>query len=186
MANRKHSKVAKKTEIRKIVDNLLLDGVTIEKIVSHLKGLAGQGVIKEEDVPSKSSVGRYSKGFLAKLERMDIAREQSKVIVERAKGDGLVVEEAAVALVLNEMMKILMPEDDEKGITPQQVASIAVALSKLQSSSSTRERAKIEVRKEMDRLSKLAAREVGKLAKKGGLSKEAVEEIKNKILGITA
>ena len=185
MANRKHSKVAKNTEIREIVDKLIVEGVTIEKIVSHLNELAGQGVIDQGDVPSKSSVGRYSKGFLSQLERMDLVRQQAKVIVDRAQGDGLVMEEAAVNLVLNEIMKILMPEDGE-AIKPKAVGSIALALAKLQSSSATRERAKIDVRKDMSLRVKQAAREAGKVAKAEGLSKKAVEEIKNKILGIAS
>ena len=102
MANRRHSKVVKQAEIRKVVDSLFVQGVTIEKIVAHLKTLAVKGIIAHEDVPSKSSVGRYGKNFMSRLERMDLVREQAKVIVERAQGDGLVMEEAAVSLVLNE------------------------------------------------------------------------------------
>ncbi len=186
MANRKHSKVTKlDPEIRKTVHTLLVEGVTIEKIVAHLMELADQGVIGFEDVPSKSSVGRYSKGFMVQLERLDLARSQAKVIVERAQGDGLVMEEAAANLVMNEIMKILLPENG-KAITPKTVGSIALAVSKLQSSSATRERVKIDVYNEMKKRAREAAREIGGMAKKGGLSKQAVEEIKSKILGIAS
>jgi len=186
MPNRKHSKVTKlDPAIRRTVDTLIIDGVTIEKIVAHLEELANQGVIADCEVPSKSSIGRYSKGFVSQLERLDLARQQAKVIVDRAQGDGLVMEEAAANLIMNEIMKILLPEDGES-IKPKQVGSIALAISKLQSSSATRERVKIDVRKDMAAIAKKTAGEVGKMAKKGGLSKEAVNEIKNKILGITA
>lgn len=186
MVNRKHSKVTKlPPEIRATVDSLLIEGVTIEKIVETLNGLVAEGDLDQKDVPSKSSVGRYGKGFMAQLERLDLAREQAKVIVKRAQGDGLVMEEAAANLVMNEIMKILLPENG-KPIKPKTVGSIALAISKLQSSSATRERVKIDVRKDMAAFARQTAKEVGGMAKKGGLSKQAVDEIKNKILGIAS
>ncbi len=186
MVNRKHSKVTKlDPEIRKTVHTLIVEGVTIEKIVEHLTELAGQGVIDPEDVPSKSSVGRYSQGFLSQLQRLDLARQQAKVIVERAQGDGLVMEEAAANLILNEIMKILLPENG-KAIKPKVVGSIAMAISKITSSSASRERAKIDVYNDMKKRTRDAAKQIGSMAKKGGLSKQAVDEIKSKILGIAS
>lgn len=181
---RRHSKVTQlPAEIRDAVNALLIGGKTIREVVEYLGQMVESGAIKPGDKPSKSSIGRYSTGFLARLDKMDLVREQAKVIVDRAEGQGLVVEEAAVSLVLNEIMNILMPEKGE--VNPKVVASVALALAKLQSSSSTRERAKIEIRKDMAKRAAQAAKEVGKLAKSQGLSANAVDEIKKKILGIS-
>lgn len=181
---RRHSKVVRlPVAIRDAVNTLIVSGKTIDEVLTHLRLLADQGEIPTEALPSRSGVGRYAKGFIARLEKMDLVREQAKTIVERAEGQGLVVEEAAVSLVLNEIMTILMPEDGK--LSPKTVASVALALSKLQSSSATRERAKIEIRKDLARRAVVAAKEVGKMAKSQGLSANAVDEIKKKILGIS-
>lgn len=182
---RKHSKVTKlPPAIRDAVHGLLLSGKTIDEVIAYLRGMVAQKELAPGEVPSRSGVGRYSQGFIARMERMDLVREQAKAIVERAEGQGLVVEEAAVSLVLNEIMTILMPEK-EGDIQPKVVASVAMALAKLQSSSATRERAKIEIRKDMARRAAVTAKEVGRLAKSQGLSANAVDEIKKKILGIS-
>ncbi|MCF8719224.1 phage protein Gp27 family protein [Nitrospina gracilis] len=187
MARRKHSKVSKlPQEVRDTVHSLLLDGKTYEQIIEHLDELVAQGVIKKDQVPSDSSLSRYTPGFLAKLERSKIAKDQAREIVRNAEGEGLILEEAAVNLVLNEIMGILIPEDPDKALNPKALASIAISLAKLQSSSSVRERAKISLKREVDKKIKAAAKEVGKLAKSKGLSKDTVDQINKQILGIKA
>jgi len=187
MARRKHSKVSKlPQDVRDKVHGLILDGKTYEQIIQHLDGMVQEGVIEKEQVPSDSSLSRYTPGFLAKLERSKIAKDQAREIVRNAEGEGLVLEEAAVNLVLNEIMGILIPEDPDKALNPKALASIAISLAKLQSSSSVRERAKISVKREIERKVKAAAKQVDKLAKTKGLSKDTVSEINRQILGIKA
>lgn len=179
---RRHSKVVKlPVAIRDAVNNLIVSGKTIDDVLTHLRLLVDQGEIPTEALPSRSGVGRYAKGFIARLEKMDLVREQAKTIVERAEGQGLVVEEAAVSLVLNEIMTILMPE---QGIVdPKVVASVAMALAKLQSSSATRERAKIEIRKDMAVRAKMAVTAIKKSNIDGSERKRLVEEVDKILLG---
>lgn len=179
---RGHSKVVRlPVAIRDAVNTLIVSGKTIDEVLAHLRLLVDQGEIPTEAVPSRSGVGRYIKGFTARLEKMDLVREQAKTIVERAEGQGLVVEEAAVSLVLNEIMTILMPE---QGIVdPKVVASVAMALAKLQSSSATRERAKIEIRKDMQARAKTAVAAIKKSNMGGSERKRLVEEVDRILLG---
>lgn len=180
---RKHSKVAQlPPAIRGAVHGLLISGKTIDEVIGHLKAMVSKQELAPGEAPSRSSVGRYAKGFLARMEKMDLVREQAKAIVERAEGQGLVVEEAAVSLVLNEIMTILMPE--KKGnVQPKVVASVAMALAKLQSSSATRERAKIEIRKDMAARAKTAVEAIKKSKIDGSERKRLVEEVNGILLG---
>ncbi len=180
---RRHSKVSRlPAEIRDQVHRLIIEGKTIEQIVECLDGLASDGTIAPGAAPSKSSVGRYTKGFLRVFERARIVREQARALVEQAGESGMVLEEAATQVALNEILRLLQPDDGE--LDEKQIKSIAVALSKLQQSSATRERAKIEVRKDLAKRARDAAEKVGDMAGKAGLSGAAVDRIKKQILGI--
>lgn len=183
--NRKHSKVTKlPKEVRETVNELLVAGKTIAQILDHLKALAKNGTIAEEDLPSKSGVGRYSQGFLKKLEEMELMKEQAKAIVTKMGNDGLVMEESAANLVLNSINKLLM----KPNLKAKEIFFHAMSVAKVQASSASRERAKIEVRKDMEKRAKSAAKAIDHMAKKKGrgLSPELVAEIKAEILGIAS
>lgn len=73
--NRSHGKIDNlPPELRKEVENQLLNGATYEEVSEWLKG---QG----EEV-HLSSVGRYGKKFLNKFESVRIAKEFAKLLAE--------------------------------------------------------------------------------------------------------
>lgn len=142
------------------------------------------GKIKPDEAPSRSGLHRYGQQYLDKMEQLVMVREQAKVIVNEAGGDGLVMEEAAVNLVLNEIITIMMATDSEKGMKPGDVAKIASGLGKLQQSSVNREKIKTEFKKEAQARAKAVAKDSVKKMKKAGLSGKAIAEIEQNILGI--
>lgn len=183
MTNRAHSKVDKlPDEIKDQVQELLVKGSTIAEIVDHLQDLAHKGEIRPNQVCSKSSVGRYSKGYLRSLERIKVATQQSAAICKAAGEKGLEMEQAAVYLVINELMRVIMPDEGE--IDPETVAKAGTAIAKLQTSGATRERVKILLNKERERLAQETAKAVDKTMKQKGLSPEVAQSIREQILGV--
>lgn len=183
MANRAHPKLLRlPPAIVTAVNNLIVGGKTIEQVTDHLKALGHGGEIKPDEVPSRSAVGRYAKGFLARLERLKIIREQCKAITETSDG-GLDLEQAGIELALEKIVALLLATEGE--MSPKVLTGLSHCLADIQRASSTRERAKIDIRKDMARRAVVAAKEVGKMAKSQGLSANAVDEIKKKILGIS-
>lgn len=183
MANRAHSKVDKlPDEIKDQVQELLVKGATIAEVVDHLKDLAHKGEIRPDNVVSNSAMGRYSKKFLARLDRISLATKQAEAICKAAGEKGLEMEQATVHLVLNELMRIVMPEDGE--VSEETAVKAATAIAKIQTSSSTRERTKILLNKERERQAQETAKAVDKTMKQKGLSPEVAKSIREQILGI--
>lgn len=167
---RKHSKVEDNLppEIRREVNRLLLEGETYEDISDYLKG-------KGHDI-SRSSIGRYGKGFLNEYRNLLIIEDKSKILLSEAGGDGMVLEEAVAKKMAATLMELLLDEGIDIGKTPRIISDFA----RLQSSSTARERAKMEFKKKAT----VVADDVVKVAKTGGLSEEKAEQIRRKILGI--
>lgn len=100
MGRRKHSKIerALPPEIREAVNAKLTEGYTYQEVADWLRDL-GHGV-------SKSAVGRYGKDFLARLERLKVAKHQARAIVQEM-GDGPATEtEAATLLSVQAIMEL--------------------------------------------------------------------------------
>jgi hypothetical protein len=165
---RKHSRIEDglPADIRQQVDRLLIEGTTYEQIAAFLKD-------KGYDL-SKSSVGRYGKDFLNMLRQVRILQDQAQALVSD-EATGLVAEEAISKLLAVQIFDQLRGDMDVKGLS-----QVIGSFSKLQSSNVQRERLKIDLKERMA----AAANEVETIAKSNGLSESAVEEIKNKILGI--
>lgn len=169
--NKSHSKIAKalsEADKKDLHKRLATPGVTYDDITRWLKD-------KGYEI-SRSAVGRYGKGFSAKLERIAEVEQKAKAIVSEV-GDGLAMEEAAAKVFTEKVLTHLLTIDDLAG---QKFGGLMASFAKLQASSATRERLKADVGKKASK----AAGEVKKLAEKGGLSKDAVEAIEREILGI--
>lgn len=170
--NRSHSKIAKALspeDLKEIHKSLSTPGVTYDDVVDWLKARGYQ--------ISRSAVGRYGKDFLSRLERLKEVEEKARTIVSEV-GDALAMEEAAAKIFTQKVLEHLLSIDDLSG---QKFGSLMMAFSKLQSSSTQRERLKADIQKKINE----AADEVNKVAKAKGLSDEAASEIRQKILGIT-
>ena len=99
---RSHSKISKlPASVREAVDKLILSGKTYDEIAEHLSHMG-------EDI-SRSSVGRYGQKFLAKMEKLQIFRDQARAVVDTA-GDrpALEIAEAANQMALSAIMEAVM------------------------------------------------------------------------------
>jgi hypothetical protein len=172
-SRRKHHKVAGlPKEIQQAVDQQIIAGHTYPDIAAWLKQM-GHAV-------GKSSVGRYGKDFLAKLEVLKQVQKQAEAIISEAKDrPALELEEASVKLSLQHIMQYLL---DSKGLSDANIkpGTILTALAKLQASSVSRERVKMEYRKKFERVVESAVR----VAAAEGLSKKVVDDFKKKLLRI--
>jgi len=168
---RRHGKVHElPEEIRREVDDLLVEpGITYEDIAAYLKK-------KGYDI-SRSSIGRYGKEYLDTYQQLRIVEDQARTLVSEA-GDGLVLEEAGAKLFAKKIVQLLMEED----VDIQKIPKLLMGFAALQRSSVSREKMKADIQKKISR----TAEEVTEAVKSKGLSDAAAEEIRKKILGITA
>lgn len=140
MANRrKHSKITSilPAELVEAINHRLVNGETYEQIAAFVRG--------EGHEISKSSVGRYGKDFMTKLERLRVVKEQAKAICTESKDTpGLEMTEAATQLALQLIMeKLVLTEnlDDTK------TGDILKALALLERSAVQREKLKLDANK---------------------------------------
>lgn len=173
MSRRRHPKIASfPAEIRAEVDNLLEAGVTYREIADRLKDRGCE--------VSHASVGRYGADFLARLERMKAATAKVEAILE-VSGTPLSREEAASQYTAQLLLDAIMDVDTLADEDPLELID---RLAKLQNSSTNRERLRIQWRKEQAEAAAKVAASVKEVAKKGGLSADAIAIIEESILGL--
>ncbi|MBI1321328.1 MAG: DUF3486 family protein [Candidatus Hydrogenedens sp.] len=80
MARKSRSKVeALPGPVKRAVDELLASGRhTLDDILAHLKRLAGDGAVPEDELPSRTGLGRYAQKFEAVAKRMRMAQEVAR------------------------------------------------------------------------------------------------------------
>lgn len=180
-ARRAHSKVTKlPPELREAINVAIVQrGATYDELIVLVNGWVRAGKLKAADAPSRAGLARYGKFHLARMEQLAVAREAAKQIVASAGGDGMVLDEAATNLVLNEIMSIFMQRDPEQGLKPGDVARIAAGLGKLQQSSAVREKLKDEFAKRAE----AAAKKATGAMKRAGASQQAIEEVEGILMG---
>ena len=139
--NRSHSKVAKlPDEIRAAVDRKIMSGTTYQEIVDYINKI-GEPI-------SLASVGRYGQKFMAKMERLRLAREQAKVVVESAKdGPALETVEAANQMAVQVILERLIEMDD---IKEAKSTDVLKALALLERSAVQREKLKFDYNRGVD------------------------------------
>lgn len=171
---RSHHKIATlPPEIVSQVNQLLTTpGITYQGVVDFL-------ATKDIHV-SHSSVGRYGKNFLSRLERIQIVRDQASAIVQEV-GDRPATEmaEAANQIAVQLIMEHLMEVDDLEG---EKISEILMALARLERSATGREKLKLEYKL---RAQQTAKKVEGHLKKKGA-SAETVRFVREEILGMPA
>jgi DNA-binding ferritin-like protein (Dps family) len=154
-----------------------LDEKLVEEGFQNYEDLADWLAEQGYDI-SKSSVHRYGQEFEDRLEALRIATAQAKEITEQvgddegALGDALtqVVQEKAFGLLTSMEM-----EEQEVEFT-----SLMNAIARLQKASVRQK----EFRQEMREKAQEAADDAEEIARDEGLSDEAAEQIREKILGI--
>lgn len=138
MANRRHPRIEKlPQEVRREIENKLLDGYTYTQIVDYLKGMG-------HDV-SRSAVGRFGKPFLERFESVRMAKEFAQLLAEdNAERPSTEVHEANNALASQMMMELLIDDNIEVETKLKTLKDIAA----LQRAQVTNEKLKLEARRE--------------------------------------
>lgn len=155
------------------------------------KALAGNGFgdyellaaeLKERGYDiSKSAIHRYGQDFENRLGALRMASEQAKAIVQSSNDDEGAVSEALMRLVQEKLFQVMLEfkVDPDK---PLNIASAAKAVAELARATVSQKKWQAEVRAK----AVVAADAVEAIAKKGGLSAEAMDQIRRGILGIAA
>lgn len=154
ITKRSHSKVAKlPDEIRAAVDRKIMAGVEYQEIADYINAM-GTNI-------SRSSVNRYGQKFMDKMERLRLAREQAKIVVETAKdGPALEMVEAANQMAVQVILERLIDMGDIKEAKSTEVLK---ALALLERSATQREKLMLDYNRAFD----AAAKQI-----KDGLQKE--------------
>jgi hypothetical protein len=130
---------------------------------------------------SKSAIHRYGQDFEKRLQTLKLASEQAKAIVETAPDDEGAVSEALMRLVQEKLFQVMLDFQVDPS-KPLNIASAAKAVAELSRATVNQKKWQAEVRARAE----AAAANVEKIAKKGGLSAESVEQLRREILGIAA
>lgn len=128
---------------------------------------------------SKTGLHRYGQEFEERLKTLRMVTEQARAVVQASPDDDGAVNDALVRLTQEKMFGILM----EINVDPDTVdlAKLARAVAELGKASVAQKRWHMEARKQA---LEEAAKEAGIAAKSVGLTHDAVEQIKRRILGI--
>ncbi|WP_293766381.1 DUF3486 family protein [uncultured Aquitalea sp.] len=124
---------------------------------------------------SKSALGRYGQEFEDRLSALRMSSEQARAVVQAAPDEEGAVNEALMRLVQDHLFKLLMAEGGKVDLP-----KVARAVAELGRASVTQKKWQAEVREK----TRAAAEAVATVAKKGGLSADAVDTIRREILGI--
>jgi hypothetical protein len=152
-----------------------LDAALVESNFSGYEQLEAE--LKARGVHiGKSSIHRYGSAFEKKLANLKLASEQAKAIVTAAPDDEGAVNEALMRMVQEHLFNLLNAEEAGGFDLPK----VARAVADLGRATVTQKKWQTEVRAK----AAAAADAAEKIAKKGGLSASAVDEIRRSILGI--
>lgn len=171
-ARRKHHKIPRvlPPDLVEAVNRKLVEGHTYQEIADWL-GQMGHQV-------GKSSVGRYGKEFLTRLERLRQVRDQARVIIDEGQGaPATELHEATNQLAIQLIMETLLQLDTVQG---EKVADLLKALAQLEKSAVAREGLKLDYRQKVDK----AVKQIEETGKKKGLDPETLALIKEQVYGI--
>ncbi len=134
----------------------------------------------------KSSVHRYGQAMERRLSAIKASTEAAAMIAEAAPDDADLRSAAVISLVQTELFETILnlQEAGAEGIDPKERVGLLSAAAKniatLTRASVSQKKWQTEVRDKIQ----IAAAAAEKIAKKGGLSADAVAEIRKQILGI--
>ncbi len=157
-----------------------LDAALVEGNFSGYEQLEAELKQRGFDI-GKSSIHRYGSQFEQRLATLKMASQQARAIVEAAPDDEGAVSEALMRLVQEKLFQVMLDfEVDPR--KPLNIASAAKAIADLSRATVGQKKRLAEVREK----ARNAAEAVTQVAKKGGLSAEAVNTIRREILGIAS
>lgn len=165
--------------LREAIDGLVRDGRhTLDDILAHLAQLNGG-----EAPVSRSALGRYAQRAEEQMRRYREAREVAKVWVAKFESEP----DGDVARLLPEMLRSVAFQtlgsmsERKEAADAEEVMLLAKAMKDLASADKLTAERILKIREEV---AKKAAVEAVKTAKAQGLSDEAAELIRQKILGV--
>lgn len=167
MARRSRVETELPVELRGEANRLLLEGMTFDDMTAWSTN-------KGYDI-SRSSWGRYGKEFYEAFQAVKRFEDQSRVLTSES-GEGLTMEEAVSKMLLQKVMAAITTGKFDILELPRLISDVA----KLQQSSVQREKLKDDLATR----ARAAADKVSKIATKGGLSPNAVDQIKREIMGV--
>lgn len=137
---------------------------------------------------SKSAIHRYGQKIERRFAAIKASTEAARILTEGASDDQDARSEAVIALVQTELFESIINLQDasEEDIKPEDRIAL---LSKAAKNIATLARASVNQKKfrlEVQEKTRVAADAVTQVAKKGGLTAEAVETIRREILGIAS
>lgn len=143
-------------ELREAIDRKILAGMEYQEIAEYINTMG---------IPvSRSSVNRYGQRFLSKMEKLRLAREQAKIVLENAK-DSPALEgvEAASHMAVQVIMEKLLEMDD---IKDAKSVDVFKALALLERSAVQREKLKLDynrgIKEACDKIKAALKEELGK------------------------
>jgi len=155
------------------------------------KNFAGYAQLEEElkargYTIGKSSIHRYGANLERKLSAIKASTEAAKLIAAGAPDDADQRSGAVISMIQTEIFEVLVALQDLADADPMKRAKLLSAVAKnvatLSRASVHQKKHEIEIRGK----AQAAAEEVGRLARKGGVSAGTVETIKRRIMGIAA
>lgn len=134
---------------------------------------------------SKSSVHRYGKNFEQRLENVQASTEAAMMMQKLAPDDGGHLSGAVLSMIQSGFFDCLVAlQEVNETVSPEKrlalLSKVSVGISKIADSSVNQKKWMVEAREKVE----AAAKAVEKIVKKGGMSKDTVDEVKKEILGI--
>lgn len=156
--------------------------LTLDELLAKIRSEYGEQLAAHE-IPSRSALGRARKSFdaIAKEHReaMDIARVWAQEIGENPQGDiG-----GALVQVLRTLAFRGVQDAYAEGLSPKELSVLGLAIQRIETAGQLSFKQRKALR---DEARAEAAETAAKIAKKGGLSDKAVDEIRRQILGVAS
>lgn len=175
-------------EVKSYIEAMLATGAqTLDELISDLQARFPAEAHAGE-LPSRSALHRYGAKLDRRLAAIRASTEAAKLIQAQAGDDEDARSEALTALVQTELFEAILSlqEADDPEADPGERVGL---LSKAAKDIATLTRASYGLKKfqtEVRQRAETAAANVEKIAKKGGLSAESVDQLRREILGIAA
>lgn len=134
---------------------------------------------------SKSSIHRYGQKLESKLEAVQTSTKMAMAIAEAAPDDSDQRSSAVLSMMQTGIFNALMDIEEADGTTDavkrlEMYAKAGKGIAEITKASVNQKKWQIEVREKVE----AAAKAIEKIAKKGGMSGDVINAIKNEILGI--
>lgn len=160
-----------------------LDRLLVEKNFSGYEELEGE-LAKVGHAIGKSSIHRYGSKLARKLEAIKASTHAAAAIAQAAPDDADLRSAAVISMIQTEVFDVLVSLQDAEEADPMKRAKLLSAVAKnvatLTRASVAQKKWEIDVRGRVSAAADAAA----KIGTRGGLSKNAVDEIRREILGL--